>query len=336
MDNVTFSIIVPIYKIEQYIGQCIDSVLEQNFDSYELILVEDGSPDRCPEICDRYSEKDERVKVIHKQNGGIFEARKSGADVTVGEYIICLDGDDWLEPTYLSDFAEIIRIYEPDIICCGYYKAYCQQKIECRLAIGTGLYDKKKIEKVVYPYLIEDAQGRYFPPMIWAKAYKRELYKRQQQVSGFVSVGEDHACSKSCIYHANSMYILDKCLYNYRQNLDSMTKKPKAFSWEGPIAIGKHFEKQIDILKGDFQKQVYRNVVHNLFNVAVSQFHREESYRIIRRDIINHISDPYYQTAIKGCNYRNNWKGMMAKFALQYKQIWVLFLYNQINVRHSK
>ncbi len=336
MSSITFSIIVPIYKIEQYLGQCIDSVLAQTFEDFELILVDDGSPDRCPIICDEYAQKDRRITVIHKANGGLVEARKTGVDAAIGKYIICLDGDDWLEPTYLLDFADIITRFEPDIICCGYYKAYPENKIECRLAVETGAYDKKKIEKDVYPYLIEDARGKYFPPMIWAKAYKRELYKQQQQVSGFVSVGEDHACTKPCIFHANSMYMLESCLYNYRQNPDSMTKKPKAFSWDGPISIGKHFEKQIDMSLYDFQEQVYRNVVHNLFNVAVSQFNRMESYKNIKRDIIKHIADPYYESAIHSCKYKNNWKGTLAKYTLQYKQVWIMYFYNRINLKRLK
>ena len=95
-----FSIIVPVYKAEKYISECVDSVLAQTFEDFELILADDGSPDRCPEICDEYAKKDSRIKVIHKNNGGASSARNSGIDAACGEYIIFLDSDDYWEGNY--------------------------------------------------------------------------------------------------------------------------------------------------------------------------------------------------------------------------------------------
>lgn len=92
------SIIVPVYKVEDYLRQCVDSILSQNLDSFELILVDDGSPDGSGAICDEYAEKDARVKVIHKENGGLSSARNAGIDASCGEYIIFLDSDDWWNP----------------------------------------------------------------------------------------------------------------------------------------------------------------------------------------------------------------------------------------------
>ena len=97
-----FSVIVPIYNIEKYIRRCIDSVLEQSFTDYELILVDDGSPDGCGAICDEYAAKDTRIKVIHKQNGGLVSARQAGIKVASGDYIFNLDGDDSLLPNALE------------------------------------------------------------------------------------------------------------------------------------------------------------------------------------------------------------------------------------------
>ena len=91
------SIIVPIYKVEKYIRQCVDSIINQTYEDIEIILVDDGSPDNCPQICDDYAKTDSRVKVIHKENGGIMSARKAGLKVATGEYIGFVDGDDWIE-----------------------------------------------------------------------------------------------------------------------------------------------------------------------------------------------------------------------------------------------
>ena len=103
-----FSVIVPIYKVEKYLTRCIESVLEQSFSDYELILVDDGSPDACPGICDRYAEKDGRIRVIHKENGGLVSARQAGIRVAAGEYVFNLDGDDALAPGALASAHEII------------------------------------------------------------------------------------------------------------------------------------------------------------------------------------------------------------------------------------
>ena len=103
-----FSIIVPIYNIEKYLSRCIDSVLAQSFSDYELILVDDGSPDNCPAICDEYAKKDSRIKVIHKKNGGLVSARQAGIVEAIGDYVFHLDGDDAICPDALESAYEII------------------------------------------------------------------------------------------------------------------------------------------------------------------------------------------------------------------------------------
>lgn len=96
------SILIPVYKVEDYLSRCIDSVLSQDFQDWEMVLVDDGSPDRCPQICDEYARKDKRIKVVHKQNGGLVSARKAGFERARGEYVIFLDSDDWMLPSALT------------------------------------------------------------------------------------------------------------------------------------------------------------------------------------------------------------------------------------------
>lgn len=115
-----FSIIVPIYKVEKYLCQCVDSVLEQDFEDFELILVDDGSPDRCPQICDEYAKRDSRIVVIHKENGGLSDARNAGILKAQGEYVLFLDSDDyWSDIHALSLIAEKAKTGIPDIISFG-------------------------------------------------------------------------------------------------------------------------------------------------------------------------------------------------------------------------
>ena len=330
-----YSLVMPIYGIEKYLSKSIESVLNQTYNNFELILVDDGSLDECPQICDYYSKKDNRVKVIHKENGGLVSARKIGAQIATGEYIICIDGDDWLETTYLEEFDKISNKYFPDIICCGYVMAFEDKKDnkECLLKEPKGYYNLTAIKKIVYPQLIEEKNGNYFSCSVWAKAYKRELYKKSQLlVNEKIKIAEDHACTKVCIHNANSMYIIDECLYYYRQNMMSMTKKKNPFDWNGPKYIGKHFENNIPMDEYDFQDQVNRIVVHLLFNTCITQFNRSSTYRVVKKDIIKNISKPYYQKAIKGCKYSlKNIKGNMAKLCLKYKLIGLMKIYNSLH-----
>jgi glycosyltransferase involved in cell wall biosynthesis len=330
MSTPLFSIIVPIYNIERYIEQCILSILDQTFTNFEVILVNDGSPDGCPQICDEYAIRDSRIKVVHKKNGGIVSARQAGVDEAKGEYIACVDGDDWISKDYLEKFAEVINQYASDVVCCGAILAYEDKETRKPLRINLGYYDRNRIENEIFPILIERDDGVYFPPSLWGKVFRREIYQQQQLVSTFVNIGEDHACTKPCIYHSQSMYIMEYCLYYYRQNPQSMTKNKKVFDWNGPRIIGKHFEKQIPMGEADFQEQVYRSVVHNLFNVCVSQFNRKEVYSVVIKDIKLHISEVYYDKAIKNCKYKIFTKGWWARLALEKKFLLAMMLYNKI------
>ena len=98
------SIIVPIYKAEKYLHRCVDSIIAQTFTDWELLLVDDGSPDRSGEICDEYTGRDNRIRVIHKENGGVSSARNAGLDVAKGQWVVFVDSDDWCEAYYLADF----------------------------------------------------------------------------------------------------------------------------------------------------------------------------------------------------------------------------------------
>ena len=105
MNTIKISVIVPIYRIEDYLPKCIDSLLQQSFKDFELILVDDGSPDNCPKICDDYAKLDQRVKVIHKSNGGLLSARKAGLEAASGTHIAYVDGDDWVDHFYLLKYS---------------------------------------------------------------------------------------------------------------------------------------------------------------------------------------------------------------------------------------
>ncbi len=325
-----FSFIVPVYNVEKYLKECIDSLISQTYKNFEIILVDDGSKDNSGRICDEFAEHDSRIKVIHKENGGASSTRKVGANNATGEYIVCVDADDWAESTYLENFANAIDSHRPDIVLCEFYNDDGIGKTYNPMIFREGLYNRENIEKEIFPYLIENINGKYISNNIWAKAIKRELYVNYQSlVDDSIKFGEDIAIIKPCIYKSNTLYIIKKPLYNYRFNPSSITKSRKPRSWTEPKIRNIYIEKQIDMSAFDFKEQIYRLTVHSVFNVAESQFNRKEKYSVIAKNIKQNLKDEYYKEAIKNCKFEGR-NGKLALFALKYKLILLIKIYNRI------
>lgn len=330
MKNILFSVIVPIYNVEKYLVQCIESILAQTYQNYELILVDDGSPDNCPKICDDYKLKNNKIKVIHKKNGGLVSARQTGALVAKGDYIICVDSDDWVTPNYLASAHEILQKYNPDIICFGYCQTDGINNTPKELFIDEGLYGKNEIKKKIFPVLLENEYGQSFPSNIWAKVYKKELYNKfQQKVDKKIKMGEDGAVVKPCIYNCKSLYLTNECVYYYRENPTSITKEKKPSDWNGPRLRAEHFINCLNMENTDLEEQLYRVIVHSLFNVAVSQFNRKEKYSSIVQEINRNLKYELYDEAISHC-YFKSFKGKLALYSLKYRLTILMKLYNMI------
>ena len=122
--NTKISVIIPIYKAEKFLDKCIGSVVGQTYENLEIILVDDGSPDNCPAICDSWAEKDRRIKVVHKENGGLSSARNAGLDVVTGEYFGFIDSDDWIEKDFFEFLITNALKENADISRCGLYLDY--------------------------------------------------------------------------------------------------------------------------------------------------------------------------------------------------------------------
>lgn len=302
MENIKVSVIVPIYGIEAYLAQCIESIINQTYKYLEIILVDDGSKDNCPAICDDYQLKDSRIKVIHKLNGGLVSARKAGIKIATGDYICHVDGDDWLHSDYVSSFVEVIRQNSADIVCCGGYKAYPKKEEPSPLLEREGYYTRKQIETEILPSLLERSDGYYFNHVNQQKCIKRELaLESLMTVDDGISMSEDHACVSVEITRANSMYILKDCLYYYRITTSSMTGSKKPLPWSYPQKMSYHFSHNVDLSLADLKEQYYRAISHFLFNTVVSQFNSGNTYKEICRDIDKHIAE--YKEIVRKAKY---------------------------------
>ena len=215
------SIIVPIYNIEGYIRECIDSILAQTYPDFELILVDDGSPDNCGRICDEYAEKDVRIKVIHKENGGLTSARNAGLSVAKGDWIMHVDGDDWIEPDMIESLIEAAKVTEADLVF-GDFMKYGPYAGNHKLP--TWSIDKK------------DSMSRYIAYMmttIWGSIAKRSLYTEHCLKSpDGVSYCEDfHLIVRLC-HFAKKIVNVHRPFYHYRYRptsiMSNMSRKTES------------------------------------------------------------------------------------------------------------
>ena len=137
------SVIVPIYNVEQYLRKCIDSIINQTYKNLEIILVDDGSWDNSPRICDEYAKRDNRIKVIHKKNGGLADARNTGLKMITGNYISFIDSDDYIEKTMYEKMIKVILKYNADIIECNLNYKYGNQLITMTEGYKTQEFNRK-------------------------------------------------------------------------------------------------------------------------------------------------------------------------------------------------
>ena len=217
------SVIVPVYKVEKYLRHCVDSILAQTYPDFELLLIDDGSPDGCPKICDEYACRDPRVRVIHKPNGGLISARNEGILAARGDYICIVDGDDWADENMLQFIHDTVaQSPEPlDMVLFAAHNVYEDHLEETINEVPEGFYDRERLQKEVFPYLLTDTRNGLQVGVIqahtWDKAFKRELltkyYTREERIRVFTDVPMTY----ECLLHSRNVYICNEHLYMYNK-----------------------------------------------------------------------------------------------------------------------
>lgn len=168
MPTPKISVIVPVYKAEKYLNKCVDSLLAQTFTDFEVLLIDDGSPDCSGKICDEYARKDNRVKVFHKENGGVSSARQFGIDHAQGEYTIHADPDDWVESDMLEELYKKAKMDDADMVICDYYEEYIDKRV----------YMKQQPTAMTSIAIINDLLFQRLHGSLWNKLVKRVCYKQ--------------------------------------------------------------------------------------------------------------------------------------------------------------
>jgi glycosyltransferase involved in cell wall biosynthesis len=302
------TIIVPIYKAEKYLNRCVNSILSQTFKDFELILVDDGSPDNCPMICDEYSVNDKRVMVIHKQNSGVSSARNCGIEVASGEYLMFIDSDDYIDSDMIEVMLNTTRVKTDYIIAGLSMETYKNGNI-----VRCDLYKMQNKEYNVRT-LFEALESDY--PLICisgpcCKIFKRKIIEENNiRFCEDMTLGEDTYFNLEYLEHCDSIIALSKEFYHYtRENDDSLFTKYNEQSFE---IHEKVFDKMRDIIiKSECNDACRYNFEKMYFNLLVGCIHKDfqnldktdKTHRF--NNIIRIINNRYIRRNISNFEFEN-------------------------------
>lgn len=252
------SVIVPIYKVEKYLERCVESLRNQTLSDLEIILVDDGSPDRCGEMCDAFAEKDSRIRVIHKENGGVSSARNAGLDAATGEYITFVDSDDYIDACMYERMMEKAEQYVCDVVMCDCYKENGTHSQLYTHNIRSGYYSEQQLREEYYPHLLMMENVEY-PATIsnWLLLFKRKLIEKIRYVEG-VRYSEDLLFGAQLMYRARSFYYMKgQAYYHYVLNPQSATHRFVPDKWNDYQKLHKGIQEAFGTCEDfDFSHQI--------------------------------------------------------------------------------
>lgn len=204
------SVIVPVYKVEKYLSDCVEGIVGQTYKNLEIILVDDGSPDSCPEMCDKWAQKDERIKVLHRENGGQGRSRNAAMDIVSGDYITFIDSDDRVDPRLISVLYEVMKRDGSDISVCGFKRFDDSEEL---------VFDTDEVvpeSKVTPASDVLSSGAMYKRSELWGKLYKAELWQNVRLIEG-VPYEDTHAVPY-ILEKADKISEFDTVLYYYRND----------------------------------------------------------------------------------------------------------------------
>lgn len=215
------SVIVPVYNVEAYLPECIESILNQSMQELELILIDDGSSDNCGKICDVYSEKDGRIRVIHQRNQGVSAARNAGIRISVGEYLGFVDPDDFVDLNMFEELISEVESNSCDIAICGFTNCTEDGIFINESAVPTGIYSKEDLILSIY------GMPNPFHGSMCNKIFSREILDGLAFDEN-VAIGEDWLLLYECYQNADMAVAVSECLYTVRIRNNSATRKRRA------------------------------------------------------------------------------------------------------------
>lgn len=281
---VKYSIILPIYKVENYLEECVNSVLTQKIIDYELILVDDGSPDNCPKMCDEFAKKDSRIKVVHKKNGGLSDARNAGIKVAKGKYILFIDPDDYVEKDYLEVIDK--NVGDSDLLVFCYYSLWRNKK---KKEFGENRILNKD---EALSYLMADDK---FCGYAWNKVFKKDIIdKNNLSFDSGVIMCEDVLFSYEYINRIDRVKIISDALINYRQRKSSIVSSRVRNINTRPMFVTYKY-----IMNDSDNKQVQKRSKY-LYLKAFYKYKRNGNEDYIDKELVRNIIKNDFKTFTDG------------------------------------
>lgn len=229
--NDLVSIIVPVYRVEPYLNRCIESIVRQKYEQLEIILVDDGSPDGCPQLCDQWCKKDRRIRVIHKPNGGLSDARNAALAVATGEYIAFVDSDDWIHEQYIEQLYRAAKEHHVEIAACDVRVVYEQEQPPLVTDPVVEVYETERaLETLIH--------GDVFRAVVWNKLYHRTLLCGEQFETG--RYHEDEFFTYRIMGKVQKLAFVQAPLYFYFQRAGSIMN---SLSWKHLDALDAYLER---------------------------------------------------------------------------------------------
>lgn len=277
--NPLISVIIPIYNVEVFLRECLDSVLDQTYRNLEIILIDDGSSDKCGAICDEYAGKDSRIKVIHKENGGLSDARNAGLDICTGDFISFVDSDDFIHPKFIETLLNAILTTDADISMCFFTS---ENFVESSEMEKTNILDFVEHEAINLPTKF----------VVWNKLYPRKYWEDNRFVKG---VKHEDVCAFSFIFEYKSIALLQSQLYHYRNREESITAKPSKESLKDLSDAVEFLESKVPKNCKKFRRKLFQGRILQLTR-RVSMFNDQEAKVKIRKNIYKIVEDPQVLT----------------------------------------
>jgi glycosyltransferase involved in cell wall biosynthesis len=277
-NNPIISIIVPIYNVELYLHKCIDSLILQTYSNIEIILVNDGSPDNCGRICDEYAQKDSRIKIIHKVNGGLVSARNAGYELSSGDWIMYLDGDDWIEINTCEILVRFLNIFnDVDLIFWNTIQKMGEKSIlqlYWKSEDDYHIYRDKKCIKLSLNTLVYSSGIA----TAYSKLIKRAFCEQNNLIhnNNLIQGVEGVEFSMRVFYAAKTALHINQFLTNYRYNSNSISKrideKNSEYIIDGFVEIQKFINNMPVLFRNDFQEAMYQRVLYALIAISMSTY----------------------------------------------------------------
>ena len=315
--------IVPIYHVEKYLHRCIDSIIGQTYKNLEIILVDDGSGDACVSICDEYARKDSRIVVIHKENGGLSDARNKGIEVAKGEYLAFVDSDDYIHRDMFTILMDSLLQTDSDVSMCSYKYVYDGKPDENDESFGSDLpIDLMDGHKAHNRYYSGDKKLEL--TVAWNKLYKRELFTELRYPKG--KIFEDEFTTYKALYKCSKICFVDLPLYYYLQRKDSIIGVMNGHRDSKVVAA---YLQRIDFYRDNNEEALWRKgVMHCLhmmcyFNLNCARSASDDGgiKKCYRKEFLSAVNS--YEKASKGFSARERFEIVLYKLnAGLYYRIW--------------